>query len=93
MDKSCTVNPHEELARQIKVGKLVEQARTARDGAGFSAAELEGFTLGQRDLLAQAAGAHPPSDETWGRVVAVVRAAEDRAAEWAAGADPWEGIK
>jgi hypothetical protein len=88
MDKSMTINRFEAAARSAKVTALALQARTARDGHGFTADELGKFTWQQWQLLAEAAGVNPPgSDETVQGVVAAVRHLEGRNTD-----DPFEGL-
>lgn len=81
-------NPYEAANRAAKVLSLTMQARTARDGRGFTAEEMAGFSDHEWELLAEAAGCNPPSRVTREMVVRVASYWSDRNQP----DDPWEGV-
>lgn len=54
-------NLHEELARERKAQRLAD----ALDAVGVLPVDAAVFTTEQRGLVADHAGTHPPSAETW----------------------------
>lgn len=91
-------NPAEEEARRVKVGRLIDMLDEARDGQGYTAAEIAAFTEGQWDLLADAycdrhhITQRGISDETRSRVLDVVAWREARRAAEADEDDPFRGL-
>lgn len=80
-------NVYELEARERKVARLVQTARTARDGRGFTAAEVAAFTPEQWQLLEMAADVRHSSQRTRDAVVDTIAGQEARSH-----GDPFEGL-
>ncbi len=67
------MNSYETEARQRKAIALTNAALSARDGQGFTVAEVEQFTDDQWELLAEIAGVRHPSEVTKALVLQSMR--------------------
>lgn len=66
-------NRFEAKARQRKAIALTDCALSAYDGEGFTVEDVENFTDGQWQMLADCAGVRPPSEVTKALVISSMK--------------------
>jgi hypothetical protein len=97
MDTTAAESEYVIQGRIRKALRLIDRCRSARDGAGFTVAEVEAFTDEQWGLLAEAASTpdwrlRNPSARTRTLVLEALRRDEARAASEADEDDPFVGL-